>query len=237
MMKQEQMAQCGSCNAKDVVFLHNIRQRGIFRRFCTNCVLKSHLGLFCPICLEVFSEPPPAHQRLICFKCPAICHRTCPSQFSNSSAFICPTCYNPGFNFFNVNPDNRSKPGPVHELGKDEGLRFIEKEASKALLAAAKLSAVSMTKAAANLRMDAERKVKEAALARKRARDALERLAFFAAKENVENGREKGPINGPVVTKSRVDAQAETKRNGLSEDKGSNGLHSVSPVNATKLQR
>ncbi|GLT73880.1 hypothetical protein SLA2020_457100 [Shorea laevis] len=236
-MKREQIAQCGSCHARDVVFLHNIRQRGIFRRFCTNCVLKSHLGLFCPICLEIFSEPPPTHQRLICLKCPAVCHLTCPSQFSNDSTFICPTCYNPSFNFFNVNPSKKSKSGSIHDPAKAEGSKVIDKDASKALLVAASLSAMSMTKAAAAIRTDAEKKVKEAALARKRAKEALERLTFLAAKESEESGREKGPIKGPVVMKSRVDAQADTKRNGLSEDKGNNGLHSVSPVSAPKLQR
>jgi hypothetical protein len=41
-----------------------------------------------------------------------------------------------------------------------------------------------MTKAAALARVEAEKRVKEATYAKKRAREALERLAYLAAKEN-----------------------------------------------------
>lgn len=123
---------------------------------------------------------------------------------------------------------------------KVEDPKFINQEASKALMVAAKLSAGSMAKAAASLKAEAEKKVKEAALARKRAKEALEKLAFLAAqeKEEEEDGREhKGDFKGAVVTKSRVSADSGSRRIGLAETKGSNGLHSVSsPVNAPKLQ-
>ena len=41
-----------------------------------------------------------------------------------------------------------------------------------------------MTKAAALARVEAEKRVREATFAKKRAREALERLAYLAAKEN-----------------------------------------------------
>lgn len=54
---------------------------------------------------------------------------------------------------------------------------------AKALVAAAKIAALSMSKAAAVARVEAERRVKEAALAKKRAREALESLLYLAAEE------------------------------------------------------
>lgn len=98
-------------------------------------------------------------------------------------------------------------------------------------MVAAKLSAGSMAKAAVALKVEAEKKVKEAALARKRAKEALEKLVFWG-------DQEKGSLKEAVVTKSKVSADGETRSNGLAEAKGtSNGVRSVSsPVNAPKLQ-
>ena len=55
------------------------------------------------------------------------------------------------------------------------------------LVAAARIAAESMSKAAAAARIDAERRAKEAAAAKKKAREALERLARIVALE--ENDR------------------------------------------------
>lgn len=149
--------------------LHTIRQRGSYRRICTDCVLKNHLSLFCPLCLVVFdkeSSPlPPASDRLMCLHCSSIAHRSCAVS---SPSFLCPPCSNPSFAFFDPTPK-----------------RAIDLELAKALLAAARIAATSIHKAAAAARVDAERRVKEAAFARKKAREALDGIAFlFVAKEN-----------------------------------------------------
>ncbi|XP_022721779.1 uncharacterized protein LOC111279152 [Durio zibethinus] len=189
-MKRDQQSECGACGAPERLLLHNLRHRASYRRLCTNCVLKNHQGLFCPICLEVFNESPPSHQRLICLKCPSISHLSCSSSSSQAS-FTCPPCSNPNFSFFNVTPNTsnkKPKSTPDHQGGSNDHdpnlmKRVIDKEAAKALLAAAKIAAASMTKAAAVARVEAERRVKEATLTKKRAKEALERLAFLARKD------------------------------------------------------
>ncbi|XP_017974855.1 PREDICTED: uncharacterized protein LOC18603771 [Theobroma cacao] len=251
-MKREHQAECGGCSVPGRLLLHNVRYRASYRRLCTNCVLKNHQGLFCPICLEVFNESPPPHQRLICLKCPSISHLSCSSSSSQSS-FTCPPCSNPNFSFFNVDPNitnKKPKSTPDHQGGSnddhdnDKKKRVIDREAAKALLAAAKIAAASMSKAAAVARVEAERRVKEATLAKKRAKEALERLAFLARKDN---DRLKSALVGIPKSKTAAAAAAiaDPKTNALSPsplpEKGNNGLYSVSAANAPipipKLQR
>lgn len=62
------------------------------------------------------------------------------------------------------------------------------------LVAAARIAAVSMSKAAAAARFDAERRAREAAVARKRAREALENLAEILAREQAERHDENGVV-------------------------------------------
>lgn len=66
---------------------------------------------------------------------------------------------------------------------------------AKALVAAAKIAALSMSKAAAVARVEAERRVKEAALAKKRAREALESLLYLAAEEERERAETFHPLS------------------------------------------
>lgn len=61
--------------------------------------------------------------------------------------------------------------------------RAIDKESAKSLVAAAKIAAATLSKAASGARTEAERRAKDAALARKKAREALERVAFLSLKE------------------------------------------------------
>jgi len=252
-MKREQQAECGGCGAPERFLLHNVRHRASYRRLCTNCVLKNHQGLFCPVCLEVFTESPPPHQRLICLKCPSISHLSCSSSYSSHSSFTCPPCSNPNFSFFNVAPNftnKKPKSTPDHQEGStdddnrdpDKNKRVVNREAAKALLAAAKIAATSMSKAAAVARVEAERRVKEATLAKKRAKEALERLAFLARKDN---DRLKPSFAG--IPKSKAAAAADPKTNAISlpsplpEKGNSNGFYSVSaanaPISIPKLQR
>ncbi|KAJ6889719.1 hypothetical protein NC651_023463 [Populus alba x Populus x berolinensis] len=175
-MKQERDHQfeCGICGAEDRYLLHNVRHRTpSYRRLCTNCLLKDHRGLFCPFCFIVYEEPL-QNDRSMCNKCPSIAHKPCiPSNYPHHTPFICPSCSSPSFSFFNPTRNGDSSSG-----------RFIDKDSARALVAAAKIAAISMTKAAALARVEAEKRVKEATFAKKRAREALERLAYLAAKEN-----------------------------------------------------
>ncbi|KAI4344694.1 hypothetical protein L6164_011892 [Bauhinia variegata] len=206
---QPSPASCNGCGAEQPsLLLHNVRYRAHHRRFCTNCVLKNHQGLFCPICFDVYDDSPPPHLRLMCLKCPSIAHRSCvvaATTTTNSNApssspvsFQCPPCTDPKFSYFKVNSNEPSlnKPtnggengGPVAIPAQNApNSRAIDIESAKVLVAAARIAAASMCKAAAAARIDAERRAKEAALARKKAREALEHVAYIVAKERDAKG-------------------------------------------------
>ncbi|KAJ8572748.1 hypothetical protein K7X08_009259 [Anisodus acutangulus] len=59
-------------------------------------------------------------------------------------------------------------------------------KAAKVLLTAAKIAAGTVNKAALAARVEAERRAKEAAFTRKRAREALEHVAYLAARDKMK---------------------------------------------------
>ncbi|KAJ0093454.1 hypothetical protein Patl1_24735 [Pistacia atlantica] len=141
-MKRGHLSECGVCGSNQGLLLHNVRHRGTYRRLCTNCILKCHQGLFCPICLQVYdTSPPPPHASHVCqmpLHLPPLRHRW---------------------------------------------------------------------------RVEAERRVKEAALAKKRAREALERLLYLAAEEK-ERELKKGSV-GVLVKSNNGKNLGEKSSNGL----------------------
>ncbi|KAE8734208.1 Ribosomal protein L3 plastid isoform 1 [Hibiscus syriacus] len=207
-MKRDQLSECGGCGIPERFFLHNLRHRASYRRLCTNCVLKNHQGLFCPICLQVFNEPPPPYQRLICLKCP--------SQETQVNAGG------------SIPDDDDNDNGNGNYLSAKT--RVIDKETAKALQAAAKIAAVSMTKAATVAKMEAERRVKETTLAKKRTKESLEKLGLLARKDN---DRHKSSLLS--TPKSRAKTNTLTLPSRIHE-KGNNGSYSVSAANVPKLQ-
>ncbi|EEF43189.1 uncharacterized protein LOC8261350 [Ricinus communis] len=176
----QQRLQCGGCGGENRWLLHNVRHRAAYRRLCTNCILKTHQGLFCPFCFHVYDHDsllvPAPEERVMCLKCPSISHLSCLPPFHNTSPFLCPPCSSPNFSFFNLPHDDDVS---------------IDIDSARALVAAAKIAAVSMAKAAALARLEAERRVKEATLAKKRAREALERLAFLSAQDKLKHSAHK----------------------------------------------
>lgn len=64
---------------------------------------------------------------------------------------------------------------------------MIDRDAAKKLLAAAKIASTSMNKAVVAAKLEAERRAKEAAFARKRAKEALEHVAYLVMKERLSN--------------------------------------------------
>ncbi|KAG5240871.1 zinc finger protein [Salix suchowensis] len=196
-MKRERDHQfeCGICGAEDRYLLHNVRHRTpSYRRLCTNCLLKDHRGLFCPFCFSVYEEPLP-NDRSMCNKCPSISHKPCiPSNYPHHTPFICPSCSSPNFSFFNPTRNGDSPSG-----------RIIDRDSARALVAAAKIAAVSMTKAAAMAKVEAEKRVKEATFAKKRAREALEGLAYLAAKEKeIIEGKGGSNYNGLYLSPPQI---------------------------------
>lgn len=73
---------------------------------------------------------------------------------------------------------------------------MMDRHAARMLLAAAKIASASMNKAAVAAKAEAERRVKEAAFTRKRAKEALEHVAHLVIKEKAM--RKEAGLGGPA---------------------------------------
>ncbi|KAA8536690.1 hypothetical protein F0562_029168 [Nyssa sinensis] len=185
MMKQEPTTlppiACGNCGVDERRLLHHVRHRGIFRRLCTSCVLRLHPQSFCPTCFLVYDRSPPSNETVNCFKCYSSSHSHCVGS-NVANPYVCPPCTNPNVPIFSI---KKAKDGEGE--GVDGNCRVIDKKTARVFLAAASIAAVSMTKAEVAARAEAERRAKEAAFTRKRAREALEHVAFLMAKEKLKH--------------------------------------------------
>ncbi|GKB23855.1 hypothetical protein Tco_0863256 [Tanacetum coccineum] len=180
---------CGQCGVEERKLLHNVRLRGNFRRLCTTCVLRLHSQCFCPSCLGVFDRTPP-DDAVVCYKCYSSSHPTCISLSVQSTGSItsargptpCASCLNPSLLVLNLNRgQNDNKDGG--------GGRCIDKEAARLLLCAGKIAANSMSKAEVAAGMEADRRAKEAAFTKKRAREALDHVVKLMAIEKKKNSK------------------------------------------------
>ncbi|KAF8110094.1 hypothetical protein N665_0088s0105 [Sinapis alba] len=153
---------CDTCGSQDSWVIHSARLRGILRFFCTHCLLRNHPASFCPTCFAFYdSSPPHQSRRVSCSDCSSVTHIQCAGD-AKSPPYRCPPCRDPdSFSFF------RPIVGP-------DGARCMDKSLSDAFLCAAKIAAFSMNKAVTFYKSEAERKGKDAAVAKKRAREALE---------------------------------------------------------------
>ncbi|XP_021898924.1 uncharacterized protein LOC110815436 [Carica papaya] len=170
-------AGCGNCGSNNRWLLHNVRLRDMYRRLCTSCVLRLHPSSFCPSCFTFYdSGPPHPSKRLSCSKCSSFTHSHCAP--SSPTPYLCPPCKDSKFSFFDVNaPNNNNSNNPNCPV------RFIDKKLADALLCAAKIASASMGKGVIIARAEAERRVREAAVARKRAKEALEKMSLIYSKE------------------------------------------------------
>ncbi|KAG0477648.1 hypothetical protein HPP92_012367 [Vanilla planifolia] len=196
------------CEAIDPWPIHQVRLRNIgFLRLCTSCVLKHHPGSFCCSCFEFLNsyEHPPLAQ---CLKCPSVVHVCCLPDPSLAPVFLCPSCEIPS-----------TVPFSYFSYSKNSINRAFDLRASKVLLIAARIAAASMSRAVALAKSDAEKKVKEAALARKRARDMLESALVISKKDKmyfVESAAASSTdtaeveISGPKKKASRPSSAATT---------------------------
>ncbi|XP_022955770.1 uncharacterized protein LOC111457661 [Cucurbita moschata] len=209
-LQSNSISNCHECGISQSVcwILHNVRFKASFRRLCTNCVLKNNLSRFCPLCFDIYddSTPPSSHQRVMCFRCPSISHVSCAS-FRFSSTFLCPVCSDPCFAFFDgFDSDGlrQSEPAVAVLAGRDG-------KSAKAIVAAARVAAQSMRRAAADARAVAEMKIRNAVFAKKQATLALERLAFLVLQEKDRNGYAK--TNGNAAA-GAVEEEEETELQG-----------------------
>ncbi|XP_042373239.1 uncharacterized protein LOC121967215 isoform X2 [Zingiber officinale] len=148
------------CGVRDTWLLHHIRHRTVFRRLCTNCVLRYHPGCFCASCFDLLLDGGGCPV-VRCSRCPSVSHAACLPD--PAGPFFCSICSD----------------------------------------AAAQLAAASMSRAASSAKADADRKVKEAAIARKRAREALERVTFLSKSEK-EKKKSEADLNASLSSKPEV---------------------------------
>ncbi|KAL7119845.1 hypothetical protein ACP275_02G086700 [Erythranthe tilingii] len=179
-------AACGNCNVFERMLLFHVRLRRVYLHLCATCVLRLHHQLFCPNCFQVHPSPPPPLSQsndaafITCTKCFSSSHSICvPSP--PTTPYICRLCTDPNAATFRL---KTLKEAGVGETGGDPCRRAVmDGDAVKKLFAAAKIATNSMNNAAVAAREDAEKKVMEAAMARKGATQALERVAYLEVKE------------------------------------------------------
>ncbi|XP_057798295.1 uncharacterized protein LOC131014359 [Salvia miltiorrhiza] len=177
---------CGNCGAEERRLLHQVRHRSIFRRLCTTCVLRLHPQAFCPTCFQVYPSTLPNDVVRTCVKCYSHSHSHCVDAAGAPppNPYVCPLCVNPSAPIFKL---KSAKDANVEIDGamnaRAENCRVMDRDAAKMLLAAAKIASTSMNKAAVAAKAEAERRVKEAAYTRKRAKEALEHVAHLVIKE------------------------------------------------------
>ncbi|KAL4564556.1 hypothetical protein LXL04_028620 [Taraxacum kok-saghyz] len=189
---------CGHCGVEERKLLHNVRLRGNFRRLCTTCVLRLHPQYFCPACLGVYDRSPPG-DAVVCYKCYSSSHPNCVSSppvssiASSRGPFSCSSCLNPNALVLNLNRV---------ENGTRTGGRAIDNNAARLLFAAGKIASMSMNKAEVAASTEAERRSKEAAYTKKRAREALDHVVYLMVKEKriaVESNKKVVNTNNTVV--------------------------------------
>uniref|UniRef100_A0A1J3IP70 RING-type domain-containing protein n=1 Tax=Noccaea caerulescens TaxID=107243 RepID=A0A1J3IP70_NOCCA len=201
---------CDGCGSRDSWVIHAARLRCVLHFFCTHCLLRNHPQSFCPSCFVFYdSSPPHASRRVTCSKCGSHSHTECAGD-AKSPPYLCPPCRDDTFSFFS----------PI--IGSD-GSRSVDKSLSEAFLCAAKIAASSMTKAVYSVRFDAERRGKEAALAKKRAREAIEEV--IALDDAKEKEKEKARSVIPKLKEASVELSGhrdqKPKLNGAVKEKES----------------
>ncbi|KAL1558828.1 hypothetical protein AAHA92_09244 [Salvia divinorum] len=174
---------CGNCGAHERRLLHQIRYRSNFKRLCTTCVLRLHPQAFCPTCFLVYPPTLPNDVVWSCAKCYSHSHSHCveTNGAPPPNNYICPLCVNPNAPIFKL----KSVEDANLEIDnvRVRNCRVMDRDAARMLLAAAKIASTSMNKAAVAAKAEAERRVKEAAFTRKRAKEALEHVAHLVHKE------------------------------------------------------
>uniref|UniRef100_A0A7N1A2S1 Uncharacterized protein n=1 Tax=Kalanchoe fedtschenkoi TaxID=63787 RepID=A0A7N1A2S1_KALFE len=177
-MAGHRRSDCDECGAVDRLVLQNVRHRNTFRRFCTACVLRSFPGSFCPVCFRVFETLPPPTERAMCLTCPSVSHLSCTMSGDHAMRYECRHCHNRNPSLFELKFDGRRKGGRGEEIDLDSAGK---------LFAAAWIASASLNKAAVAARAEAERRAGEVVVARKKAKEALERLASLTSREAGEN--------------------------------------------------
>lgn len=202
---------CGGdrcASARDAWPLHHVRHDGVFCRLCSSCVLLYHPGAFCSACLLLLphdtaaASPEPHLDPILsppgptaaCSSCGLfVAHVSC---VLDSASFVCPPCAAAA----------ASRPFTYSPAGG--GRRALDERAARVLLVAARLAHESVGRAAAAAREEAERRVREAAAARKRSRDMLD-AAFRALEAEARDAKKPA---APQQPKKKTPKSSEANR-------------------------
>lgn len=116
---------------------------------------------------------------------------------STRGPFSCSSCLNPNALVLNLNR---------LENGSRTGGRAIDSNAARLLYAAGKIASMSMNKAEIAASTEAEKRSKEAAYTKKRAREALDHVVYLMVKEKRIAIENKKVVNSAVATQAAVPA-------------------------------
>ncbi|KAL7082215.1 hypothetical protein ACP275_14G085700 [Erythranthe tilingii] len=183
---------CGNCRVEErLLLLHHVRHRSVFLRLCTTCVLRLHSHNFCPTCFQVYPPPPPSNDGVRnCSKCYSVTHTHCADSAGGGggptfppASYICPLCLHPDKPVFKL---KSAKEANVDIGAGDDCTVMMDRDSAKKFMAAAKIAAASMNSAAAAAKGEAERRAKEAAVAKRRAKESLEHVARLVVKEKLQ---------------------------------------------------
>nr|GMD05743.1 S-antigen protein [Ipomoea batatas] len=176
---------CRNCGVKERP-LHEVCHRGNFRKVCTSCVLRLHPQSFCPTCFTVYNPSQPhssMNDVVTCFKCYSASHSQCVGP-RPPTPYVCPICVSPNSPLFAPKRTKDANADAKFE-NDDNSFRVVDKKAARVFLAAARIAVMSTSKAALAAKAEAEKRAKEAANTRKRAREALEHLSNLVAMEKM----------------------------------------------------
>ncbi|TVU17970.1 hypothetical protein EJB05_34032, partial [Eragrostis curvula] len=209
---------CGGdrcASGRDAWPLHHVRHEGVFCRLCSSCVLLYHPAAFCSACLLLISpdaaaaaggDPAvaPPGPTAVCSDCGlSVAHLSCLT--GDPASFVCPPCAAAG----EGRPFSFTPPAPIGAGGR----RAFDERSARVLLVAAHLANDSVGRAAAAAREEAERRVAEAAAARKRCREMLD-SAFRALEAEAREPR-KPPVAAlppPPPSKKKTPKSNEANR-------------------------
>ncbi|KAG7582311.1 hypothetical protein ISN44_As08g019180 [Arabidopsis suecica] len=195
MNPEQNQRECIVCREKEPSFIHTVSKTGVFRRLCTDCLLKEYRELFCSVCFNLFDNAVPPQARIICGNCLSSTHLSCSPQPPSSStaasssssapppasSFTCQPCSNPNFTFF---PKSRVNDDVPEETP-------LSAESAMALIAAAKISVANMNNLVALLKDEARKKIIAAKAAKLRAKGALANLQDIVIQKNKATGKRK----------------------------------------------
>uniref|UniRef100_A0A7N0UVK4 Uncharacterized protein n=1 Tax=Kalanchoe fedtschenkoi TaxID=63787 RepID=A0A7N0UVK4_KALFE len=116
----------------------------------------------------------------MCLTCPSVSHLSCTMSGDHAMRYECRHCHNRNPSLFEFKFDGRRRGGKGEEIDLDSAGK---------LFAAAWIASASLQKAAVATRAEADRRAGEVVVARKKAKEALERLASLTSREDVENGQ------------------------------------------------